>query len=470
MPIGIQRLNSPRPQPTSQIVFIKPLPGADEAYAQDFLERIAAICHPIMKANHLSITTLEEHEPNREFVGRNFNAGEIIQLVLKSQQSPQQNTQHGARWLSFRTVQMVMMHELAHCMQMNHSRAFWKVRNQYAEELRVLWGKGYTGDGLWGRGQTLLSGRYHTGGRTEENELPTHLCGGAYRSSRRRKRKRGMNEEGKKTTTETHAERQQRRIAKKFGVSGQPLGGDTTTRIRLEKGQEIKGNPRVANSSRGRELRIAAALARFGQQKDEVIKETDAKFEKKAGAEDSSSESEEGAEELEFGTATTEGGDNHHIHDHHGRDMVRVCGNEDEDDDIQVKQEMDELRDLDGAGLAPSSTQAHAAADTIEKTEDAADGAQQDASPPSSALPYPSLPSHPESQAPENDPNDLICPICSMSNHPKSSLCAACSHVLDTDQLTNCWTCRSSVCVASAYRNAGDCGICGVCGKRRVEV
>ena len=95
MPIGLQRINDRHPQPSSQIVFIKALPGPNQKYARDFLERIAAICHPIMKTNHLSIMTLEEHEANREFVGRNFNNGEIIQLVLKSQVSGQ--------WLSFKT-------------------------------------------------------------------------------------------------------------------------------------------------------------------------------------------------------------------------------------------------------------------------------------------------------------------------------------------------------------------------------
>ena len=35
---------------------------------------------------------------------------------------------------------------------MNHSKAFWAVRNEYADQMRHLWGHGYTGDGLWGRG------------------------------------------------------------------------------------------------------------------------------------------------------------------------------------------------------------------------------------------------------------------------------------------------------------------------------
>lgn len=55
-----------------------------------------------MREHRLSVMSLEEYEPNREFVGRNFNAGEVIQLVLKS---------HSGQWLPFNYVQMVMMHE-----------------------------------------------------------------------------------------------------------------------------------------------------------------------------------------------------------------------------------------------------------------------------------------------------------------------------------------------------------------------
>lgn len=56
-----------------------------------------------MRENHILVTSLEEYEPNREFVGRNFNAGEVVQLVLKSPSTGQ--------WLPFNYVQMVMMHE-----------------------------------------------------------------------------------------------------------------------------------------------------------------------------------------------------------------------------------------------------------------------------------------------------------------------------------------------------------------------
>lgn len=126
MPLGIQRLNAKTTQPNDRIIFIKPLPGPDQAIAQDFLERIAAQCRtlpypsalrrnridltpcdavPIMRTHHLSVTSLEEYPPNREFVGRNFNAGEVVQLVLKPRGGG------AGRWLPFEYVQMVMMHE-----------------------------------------------------------------------------------------------------------------------------------------------------------------------------------------------------------------------------------------------------------------------------------------------------------------------------------------------------------------------
>jgi len=108
MPFGFQRLNERQQRPNQNIVFIKPLEGPDKEIAQDFLERIAAIAAPITKANHLFVASLEEFPPNREFWGRNFNAGECIQLVLKSPTN--------GRWLPFRFVQMVRTYPVS-CMR-----------------------------------------------------------------------------------------------------------------------------------------------------------------------------------------------------------------------------------------------------------------------------------------------------------------------------------------------------------------
>lgn len=524
MPVGIQRLNAPRPQPSSHIIFIKPLPGPGKEYAQDFLERIAAICHPIMKANHLSIMTLEEHEPNPEFIGRNFNAGEIIQLVLKAPYS--------GHWLSFRCVQMVMMHELAHCVQMNHGGAFWKVNNQFKGELRELWGRNYTGDGLWGRGQTLLSGKYHTGTNMENEVLPANLCGGTFRSSRWGKRKRG----GEKPT-ETYAERQQRRIKKTFGVNGQTLGNDAETRVKLENGKQSKGKPRVAKSARGRELRAAAALARF-----ELVKEEVTKREEESLFGDSETESDGSAEE---GSEAAFDIDGSRMRDGKGRGMIKLCEGED-CDDPHVRSEIEELHRLEGssrntrmenpsrhAGLThPSSTHTYNISGSSTQTrrtprqgptqpitavppddpnirlydiplytgnnnapatkKSAKRPLSEEPSPPPRKNPpqTPLTPSNPRPQSTKNPPpknnttaqtpskpnpppqilrnaqTPLPCPLCTLQNEPTAPLCASCSHVLDPAKIPHNWRCRSAVCRGSEYVNAGDCGVCGICGGR----
>ncbi|KAL8911732.1 MAG: hypothetical protein Q9171_003124 [Xanthocarpia ochracea] len=465
MPIGIQRFNAHQTHPNDRIIFIKPLPGPTASFAQDFLSRIAAICKPIMAAAHISVMTLEEYEPNPEFVGRNFNAGEIIQLVLKAPRT--------GHWLSFKSVQMVMMHELAHCMQMNHGREFWKVRNQFAGELRELWGKGYTGDGFWGRGKTLLSEQYEHQGSWEEEVMPERLCGGTFRTRRGRKRKRGV-----KAEELTYAERQQRRIEKKFGRNGQQLGGEEETRVKLENGKKPKGKPRVAGSARGRELRAAAALARFGTQKEEEVKK-----ENTAGASDSDSGSEFEDVKPENEAFDLNGSK---LLDGKGRGMVKVCEDEDEDD-VYVKQEMDELHDL-SAMLTETleevttldneqqmswkyETRTHSENHTSHNNirREATPTIKRENSPTApTTSPKPSVI---QTSAPSRELDipsaTLHCPICSMANESSALVCTACSHVLQPRLMPGNWRCKRPVCQESKYLNAGDCGICNICGSSK---
>ncbi|GFP52775.1 DNA-dependent metalloprotease WSS1 homolog [Trichoderma asperellum] len=489
MPIGIQRLNAKKSQPNPHIVFIKPLKGPDENIAQDFLERIAAQCLPVMRKHHIHVMSLEEFPPNREFVGRNFNAGEVIQLVLKSPGS--------GRWLPFNYVQMVMMHELAHCAQMNHSRAFWAVRNQYAAQMQALWAEGYKGDGLWGRGAKLATGEWERNSVMADEVLPEHLCGGTYRSrGRKRKAKPVL----------TYQERKERRILKKFGKNGIALGADEEEKVKLEKGKRVQAKPRVASSLRGRELRAAAALARFEQSKDDAAKKEEEEEEGLSDYEDGDLTDSKPAVDLD-GTRMT---------DKDGSDMVKVCEDEDPDD-ADARNEFDELQGLFGrrkikleAGterlnlhpsrsLDPERTVKHeegerepAIKPEVAADDDGASSRNLSSIPhvkpaPSKTIIKPepesnttgrqallksiSTPTTPttvntqESSGSRTAPTD--CSMCSFANPASAVTCAMCANVLDPKHTTGSWQCKSASCVATAYRNARDCGVCGLCGQRR---
>lgn len=460
MPHGYVRLNERSQRPNALINFIKPLEGPDKAAAEDFLNRIAAQCYPVMKAAHISVMSLEEFEHNNEFLGRNFNAGECIQLVLKDR---------SGQWLGFKYVQMVMMHELAHCKQMNHSKYFWQVRNQYAQEMYDLWAKKYQGEGVWGRGQNLTSGSFVIERPVAEGDVPEHLCGGTYRR-RGRKRKRGADASADGARP-TYAERQQRRIAKKFGKHGEgnAVGEDDLVRGALEQGHRHQGKPRVANSKRGRELRAQAALARFEAAKSQQSKQPqDGETTDSSDVDWSDSDFEEDA------SVASDNG------------YIKVCDGEDEDTG-DAKNEMDELRtvtkirpdgpDKSGARFETAPKPSEIKECKISATVAVSDGAGLHRAPDSTDLNSSTSDleiisftpmEQPASITPDTaNPTAIVagsCPICSLENEPGSLLCLACSHVLRPKLVKNTWHCQSSSCRDSPYLNAGDAGRCGICG------
>lgn len=443
-----------------------------------------------MKEHHLSVTTLEEYEPNKEFVGRNFNAGEIIQLVLKARSD---------HWLPFNYVQMVMMHELAHCVQMNHSRAFWKVRNLYADQMRVLWSRGYSGEGMWGRGASLRTGEFETNAVTEGEELPEHLCGGTYRSRRRRKRAR------KDGDDLSYQERKQRRIEKKFGKNGVALGADDDVKSKLEKGKRTQAKPRVAGSNRGRELRAAAALARFEQQKEEAKSEPANRDENDDDEFDSDSDYED-AEDVGPTATDAVDIDGKRLLDTKGHGMVRVCGDENQDDQ-DAANELEELQSSITAFFPPainkgkSDTEARpvqpgtatrplergrnatrnpSRATTNEAVTNRENGdvphvQKNEAQPRASDIPNvlkdtaSDREPTPVNQAGDTKPAGAVrpCAICSFTNTRYAVTCSMCSHVLAPASVPGTWGCQSTSCKGSEYLNAGDCGTCGVCGQRK---
>ena len=255
----------------------------------------------------------------------------------------------GGRWLSFKFVQMVMMHELAHCKQMNHSRFFWNVRNDYAKQMEGLWSKGYHGEGLWGRGKDLVSGQFVTDRMPADVQIPEHLCGGTYRRARGRKRKRdeAVGEDDEKPKL-SYAERQQKRIAKKFGKHGEgnAIGDDELVRGALDSksGKRHSGKPRVAKSKRGRELRANAALARFEAAKAQTPERTPELEVDDDSETDSGWSSDEDIDSSESIILRRKAGK---IKDQNGNDMVRVCGDEG-DNDEGGGDEMADLRMLSG--------------------------------------------------------------------------------------------------------------------------
>ncbi|KAI4959302.1 hypothetical protein J4E86_003024 [Alternaria arbusti] len=458
MVLGFERINERTQRPNAHINFIRTLPGPTSSTAENILNRVAAICYPFMKSHMILVQALEEFPYNTEFVGRNFNAGEVIQLVLRDR---------NGRWLPQRMVEMVMVHELAHCKQMNHSKAFWKVRDGYAVELRALWTKGYTGEGLWGRGRDLDTGALQASDG-EAVDVPGHLCGGTY-GRKGNKRKRG----GKERPLLSYAERKQRRILKKFGAGGQALGADDDTKVKLEKGAPKKGKPRVAGSARGRDLRAAAALARF----EPVKKEEEVVIKK----EEPSSESET---EDEFVEGDQDGAavdvDGKSMFDDKGRALVKIC--EDEDDkDGDARREMDEIQ-----GFAPQHKPAKKTASSSKasskpsapkstKTQSASKTASRStATPQASAGSANSLPKvfkprpKPNTAASQpQPPPSSACPICSLENEAGALTCVACANVLKKDFVPDHWRCKSAACEGSQYINAGDAGACGVCGMTR---
>ena len=344
------------------------------------------------------------------------------------------------------------MHELAHCMQMNHSAAFWKVRNQY--------------DGFWGHGKTVLSEQYDNTGSMVPEVMPRTLCGGTFRSrGRKRKRKGGQRE----ANNITYAERQQKRIAKKFGTNGAALGGDEEIRVKLEHGLKVKAKPKVAGSARGRELRAAAALARFGQQKEEEITKSDVGAESGSETEDDYDNSDVGVDALDQNGAR--------ILDGKGNGMVKVCENEDQND-IHVKQELQELQELEDFQLrttpndapcnqsgAPKASTSKVEAPRISKTVTTEKQITTE-KPKTSDSSSRGVSNEPR-LALEEVSKPLTCPICSMDNGPLAITCLACSHVLVTSKVHAYWNCKNDACSKTGYLNADDSTLCGICGARR---
>jgi hypothetical protein len=320
--------------------------------------------------------------------------------------------------------------------------------------MKGLWARGFTGEGLWGRGALLSTGEFERNTVAPGEPLPEHLCGGTYRS-------RGRKRKPKKTLT--YKEQKERRILKKFGANGVTLGEDAAVKQKLEKGKTVTAKPRVAGSARGRELRAAAALARFEQQKKEEAKEEGVKDEDEEGSETESGDDYE--DDLTSGPDAVDI-DGKKLLDANGRGMVKVC--EDENPDDQDAQ--DELRELQSFGVRKPAPQP-----PPKRVSEAGRGTP--AARPRTKKPEPNVDKKPAKSNPNaplsRDPpppksqRSSVCPICTFANEPGSATCAMCANTLESEGSLDSWACQSKTCKGTQYRNAGDCGVCGVCGECR---
>ncbi|GAA5978727.1 hypothetical protein JCM5350_002496 [Sporobolomyces pararoseus] len=170
MPVGHERINAREQDPNPNITFIRSLPEyPNHEQALHLLKSLAAQFKPIMKEWGFGVNSLVEYEPNPTFSGRNWNGGEVVEIVLRRKTGG---------FLPWNFLLYVMCHELAHIRNVN---------KQIRQALSSLRQKGYTGDGFYGLGRTLLPNYLGNDTKLANEEIPTYTCGGALKKVRRRR-------------------------------------------------------------------------------------------------------------------------------------------------------------------------------------------------------------------------------------------------------------------------------------------
>lgn len=418
-PLRVERFNDNGRHPNKLISFIKQDPktsAEEQRRALNILNRVAAIVYPIMKDNGLQVTSLEEHAYNDQWAGMNWNAGECIQLVLRTA---------GGGWTPENFVVSVMLHELSHCTNMNHARPFWKTLGTYRTHMDQLRQKGYTGEGFWSKGRQVGTGETDSNASVDPNDLPRTICGGASQGRRFRKKRR-------------------RQPTSKKIKPGEALGGDLELRKRLDGGKS-KATPRVVKSKRGKELRASAAELRFSAQLAEQYK------------------TEEQDESLEGS----------------GDDLEEVENKpnwkyEDEDETTQklLNQELSQLRQttLPFKPVAESSSGPHVKAESpvsikevLEIHSDTSDDSTQDISDHEPDI----MPGNGTVDGESRISDGITCPVCTLQSVRTADICDGCETLLHPSiGGESGWRCDSTDC-ATGYINHPDRGTCGLCSRKR---
>ncbi|KLO09895.1 WLM-domain-containing protein [Schizopora paradoxa] len=268
------RINERETQPNKHINFITPLrmpqmpPPFSEEDARQLLRALAAQVRPIMKNHGFEVNSFEEYEYNRVFAGRNWEAGEVVELVLRNADGT---------FVSIPWLMSTLCHELAHIKHMNHGPDFQKLWAQLRREVKALQDKGYYGDGYWSSGTRLADSAPIGGQGVEEMDLPEYVCGGA----QRRTRPKSMKRRRQYTSSEAGPSRKRRgpkpgarvRAKGKFKGEGQALNADISDEEEKKKGTGFR---KQAGSKRAREERALAVEKRMRALQGLAAKEEDA--------------------------------------------------------------------------------------------------------------------------------------------------------------------------------------------------
>ncbi|TFK72896.1 WLM-domain-containing protein [Pluteus cervinus] len=248
------RTNEKEANPNSHVNFITVLPCANAQNQEDarqYLRALAAQVRPVMKAHGFTVNSLEEYEHNMVFSGRNWNAGETVELVLRREDGS---------FLPPSWLMSTLCHELAHIKHMNHGPAFQALWKRLNTEVQALQAKGYYGDGYWSSGNRLRDSARVAGDGIQVGELPEYICGGAHTSSRPTARRRREGAGTSATGRQTAKKRKPgSRVLSKTAFVGKGAS--------LNEGDSSNGKGtgfgKRANSKRAREERAMAIEKRL---------------------------------------------------------------------------------------------------------------------------------------------------------------------------------------------------------------
>ncbi|KIY72376.1 WLM-domain-containing protein [Cylindrobasidium torrendii FP15055 ss-10] len=253
------RINARESNPNPHINFITVLPDEDDAEndARQLLRALAAQVRPVMKAHGFVINSFEEYAHNSVFLGRNWNNGETVELVLR---------RPGGSFMPTYSLLSTLCHELAHIAHMNHGPDFQALWSQLRVEVRQLQNKGYYGDGYWSSGTRLSDSNTMPGdGEMQPGDLPEYICGGAQRRTRpsvkRRRKRRNPYETAPSNSTGRQSAKKRKAGAR--NTSKNAFQGEGVALDEDSNSKSGKGFGKQAGSKRAREERALAAERRM---------------------------------------------------------------------------------------------------------------------------------------------------------------------------------------------------------------